>query len=71
MSVSALAGTVYKSSGNVIRIRLLLRLLLHLLIITTTILYALRYGHILFLSEFSTDRDVVLPLSVFIVLSFP
>jgi hypothetical protein len=63
ISVPALTGTVYIRSGVVIKILLL--------IITTTAFYALRHGHSLFLSEFSTDCDVVLPLLVFIILSFP
>jgi len=68
ISVPALAGTLCKSSGDVIKILLLLLLLL---LIQTSTFYALRLGHSLFLSEFSTDRDVVLPLSVFFILSFP
>jgi len=64
ISIPALAETVCNSSGVVIKILLLL-------FITTTTFYALRHAHSLFLTEFSTHYDVVLPLSVFIILPFP
>jgi len=58
-------GTVYISRGVIIKIPLLI------IIITTITFYALRYGPSLFLSEFSTVCEVVPPLAVFIIPSFP